>query len=153
MHKNAFLRLHIFNKAKTLGLIEEGNNARSYKVSGVKFSCLGCAYLHIFCSHNPFLITWIRWFRRKIAVLIDISHHFFEGLPFSGLCLALIHLLLLVLALLHLFLVSFFFTYRFSKISHTSNYCLLKCKGPLFIAYIGILGFFSCITGPASRFC
>src|SRR5258707_14533231 len=116
MHKHAFLRLHVFYEPKTLCFVEESDYARSDEISGIKFTCLGCADLHILGSYYPLNITWIRRLGRKVAIFIDISHHFFEGLPLGGFCLALFHLLLLILALLHLFLVSFFFTYRFSKI-------------------------------------
>src|ERR1700754_3299297 len=145
MHKHAFLRLQIFDKTKTLCFVEESDDTRSDEISGINFTCLGCADLHILGSYYPFDITWIRRLGRKVAIFIDISHHFFEGLSLGGLCLALLHLLLLILALLHLFLVSFFFTYRFSKISHTSLICLLNCKGLLFIPHIRILGFFTYI--------
>src|SRR5258708_32258988 len=107
MYEDTILRLQIFDKTKTLCFVEESDYARSDEISGIKFACLGCADLHILGSYYPFNITWIRRLGRKVAIFIDISHHFFEGLPLGGFCLALFHLLLLILALLHLFLVSF----------------------------------------------
>src|SRR6266542_6347925 len=98
MNKNTLLCFQIFNKSKTFSFIKESNHPCSYYFTLFSVFLFWYTYLHLFLLKD-FLFLWIRWRRRNVSILINVSHHFLQCFSLLGICFTFFHLFNLVLPL------------------------------------------------------